>query len=568
MMAHFPIAEKHTIDTETTTLPMRLNTPITTTQYEISDAQTIVSTTDLQGNITYANPYFVEVSGFTLDELIGAPQNIVRHPDMPVEAFADLWHTIQSGQSWSGMVKNRCKNGDYYWVLANVTPVIEDGKAVGFMSVRTKPSRAQVEAAARLYSALKAGNPDRLAMSHGAPIKTDGWTRLRRRLRISTGKRIAFNLGLMLVTLAVLGLELSFGGVGNSAGGKAWLQALAVLAVLAGVRFWYMLEATVLGPLRQALAASRIMAGGDLTGSIPTTRNDEVGELLRALSQLRVNLRSIVGDVRGNSLQIGISTREIAAGNMDLSGRTESQASSLEETASSMEELASTVQQNAGNAEQATRMANDASQVAGVGGQVVSEVVVTMNAISTASKKIIDIIGIIESIAFQTNILALNAAVEAARAGEQGRGFAVVASEVRNLAQRSATAAREIKQLIDVSIEQIDAGTALAARAGATMEEIIVSVGKVNQVMGDISAASREQSAGIAQVNGAVTQMDEVTQQNAALVEQAAAAAASLHEQAGNLISALRVFKLDSRGGKAPAWYAGRGALASKGVPI
>ncbi|HEX9172179.1 MAG TPA: methyl-accepting chemotaxis protein [Telluria sp.] len=527
---------------------MRLNTPTTNMRYDISDTQTIVSTTDLQGNITYANPYFVEVSGFALDELIGAPQNIVRHPDMPAEAFADLWRTIQSGQSWSGMVKNRCKNGDYYWVNANVTPIVEEGKTVGFMSVRTKPSQAQVDAAAALYAALKDGNPQRLAISHGAPVTTGLWARLRRRASMSSGAHIALNLGLMLATLAALGLYLSFAGSG--AGGKAWLQALTVLAMLAGARLWYMLEATVLGPLRQALAASRIMAGGDLTGSTLSARDDEGGQLLRVLGQLRVNLRAIVSDVRNNSQRIGISTREIATGNMDLSGRTESQASSLEETASSMEELASTVQQNAGNAEQATRMASAASAVAGVGGEVVTEVVVTMHAISAASKKIVDIIGIIEGIAFQTNILALNAAVEAARAGEQGRGFAVVASEVRSLAQRSATAAKEIKQLIDVSIEKVDAGTMLAARAGNTMREIIASVEKVNQVMGDISTASREQSAGIAQVNGAVTQMDEVTQQNAALVEQAAAAAASLQEQADHLISALRVFKLDSRGAR------------------
>jgi aerotaxis receptor len=535
---------------------MRLNTPITNVRYDISDTETIVSTTDLDGNITYANPYFVNVSGFTLTELIGAPQNIVRHPDMPVEAFADLWRTIRSGEPWSGMVKNRCKNGDYYWVLANVTPIFEDGKAVGFMSVRTKPSHEQEEAAAHLYGALKADNPQRLGISHGMPVRTDLWSRLRRRGRVSTGTRITLNLSLMLAALVVLGLHLTFAGTG--AGGKGYLQALTVLALLAGARFWYMLEATVLGPLRQALAASRIMAGGDLTGTMPASGDDEVGQLLRALSQLRVNLRSVVGDVRSNSEQIGISTREIASGNMDLSGRTESQASSLEETASSMEELASTVQQNAGNAEHATRMADEASAVALVGGKVVTDVVATMNAISGASRKIVDIIGIIEGIAFQTNILALNAAVEAARAGEQGRGFAVVAAEVRNLAQRSAAAAKEIKQLIDVSIEKIDAGTALAGRAGSTMEAIIVSVDRVNQMMGDIAAASREQSAGIAQVNGAVTQMDEVTQQNAALVEQAAAASTSLQEQADNLISALRVFKLDDVGNKAPVRSRGR----------
>jgi aerotaxis receptor len=527
---------------------MRNNVPVTTRQYPISDTETIVSTTDLQGNITYANPYFIEVSGFTLDELIGAPQNIVRHPDMPVEAFADLWATIKSGQSWSGMVKNRCKNGDYYWVVGNVTPVVEDGRTVGFMSVRTKPTREQEAAATRVYSEIKAGNPNRLRIENGAVVTDGVLARIGRRTRISMSTRITLHLGVMLLALCLLAWRVA--AEPGAGAVKTGVLALAALAVIGGLRFWYSLEQAVLAPMREALAASRVMAGGDLSGNLATRRTDEAGQLLRALAQLRVNLRSIVGDVRRNSQLIGVATREIASGNMDLSGRTESQASALEQTASSMEELASTVQQNAGNATAATQMASAAATVAAAGGDVVTEMVVTMDGISEASRKIVDIIGIIEGIAFQTNILALNAAVEAARAGEQGRGFAVVASEVRNLAQRSATASKEIKQLIDVSIAKIGAGAALADRAGTTMLDIIGAVGKVNAVMNEISAASREQSAGIGQVNDAVTQMDQVTQQNAALVEEAAAAAASLEEQTDSLVAALAVFKLDTASGK------------------
>ena len=540
---------------------MRVNLPVTNKPYDISDTETIVSTTDLDGNITYANPYFILVSGFTEAELIGAPQNIVRHPDMPVEAFADLWATIRAGRAWSGMVKNRCKNGDHYWVLANVTPVIENGQPVGYMSVRTKPSADQVGAAAALYQDLKNGNPQRIAIRNGAAVGTGVLARVRAAASLSFGQQIALTSALVMSTLlASIFVD----------GHPTWLTAMAVASFASMLYLWYSVERGILGPLRTALGASQVMAGGDLTNDISTDRNDEVGQLLRTLRQLRVNLHSIVGDVRRNAELIGISTREIAAGNMNLSGRTESQASSLEETASSMEQLSSTVQQNVGNAEQATIMAGDASTVASKGGDVVSKVVHTMSEISGSSKKIVDIIGIIEGIAFQTNILALNAAVEAARAGEQGRGFAVVASEVRNLAQRSATAAKEIKDLIDVSIGKVDTGMVLAEQAGTTMHEIINSVGRVSKIMNEIASASREQSAGIAQVNDAVVQMDEVTQQNAALVEEAAAAAGSLQDQTAILVQALSVFKLDHRHSarrsvKAPAQSAAAEATAQAG---
>jgi methyl-accepting chemotaxis protein len=256
------------------------------------------------------------------------------------------------------------------------------------------------------------------------------------------------------------------------------------------------------------------------------------------------SLRRIVGEVRVGTDMISTASREVASGSMDLSSRTEQQASSLEETASSMEELTSTVKQNADNARQANTLANSASDIAVKGGEVVSQVVDTMGAISGSARKIVDIIGVIDGIAFQTNILALNAAVEAARAGEQGRGFAVVASEVRTLAQRSAAAAKEIKTLIDDSVDKVDAGSMLVAQAGATMDEILASVQRVTDIMGEITSASSEQEAGIEQINIAITEMDAVTQQNASLVEEAAAAAASMTEQAASLAHAVAVFKL------------------------
>ena len=535
---------------------MRLNLPVSDTEINLSDTETIVSTTDLQGNITYANPYFIAVSGYSAEELIGAPQNILRHPDMPVEAFADFWATIRSGRSWSGMVKNRCKNGDYYWVLANVTPVVEDGVAVGYMSVRTKPTRQQVAQASALYARIKAGQADGVVISQGAAVRT-GWLARVAALRdLALAKRIGWNLGLL--TLVLL-LQLAWNAGVLPAAAQGWLTGLSVLAVLTTLYFWYSLHRAVLQPLRQARQACDVMAGGDLTGELDTTRRDEMGQLLRSLRQLRVNLHSIVGDVRGNFLRISTASQEIAAGNMDLSGRTEAQASALQQTASSMEQLAATVQQNSGNAIQASDMAGKVHGLAGRGGEIVGQVVTMMAEINASSKKIGDITGIIEGIAFQTNILALNAAVEAARAGDQGRGFAVVAGEVRSLAQRSASAATEIKQLITASLAQVQAGAKLAEQAGASSAEMLGAVQGVHGIMEEIASASREQSHGIGQVNMAVTQMDEVTQQNAALVEESAAASASLQDQTLQLEQAMALFKLERRrGGPVPVRLAER----------
>jgi len=313
------------------------------------------------------------------------------------------------------------------------------------------------------------------------------------------------------------------------------------VALIMGV--W--LVRAISGPLNEAVKVAQGVADGDLTQTIVVHSGDEAGLLMAALQVMNTRLQQIVGEVRIGTDMIATASSEIASGNLDLSGRTEQQAGSIEETASAMEQLTATVKQNADNARQANQLAASASQVAVQGGQVVSEVVSTMNNINESSRKIVDIISVIDGIAFQTNILALNAAVEAARAGEQGRGFAVVASEVRSLAQRSAAAAKEIKTLIDDSVTKVGQGSKLVAQAGVTMAEVVSSVKRVTDVMGEITAASQEQSAGIEEINRAITQMDETTQQNAALVEQAAAAAQSLQDQAGRLTQAVSVFKIN-----------------------
>ncbi len=319
---------------------------------------------------------------------------------------------------------------------------------------------------------------------------------------------------------------------------------LGMLALVIGIAFAIGITRSITGPIKVAVTVAQTVAAGDLSSRIDVRSTDEIGLLLESLKNMNDSLLNVVGQVRRGTDTIATASSQIAAGNLDLSSRTEEQASSLEETASSMEELTSTVKQNADNARQANLLALTASEVAIKGGAMVSQVVVTMSSINASSKKIVDIIGVIDGIAFQTNILALNAAVEAARAGEQGRGFAVVASEVRNLAQRSAAAAKQIKALIGDSVEKVETGAKLVDQAGATMDEIVESVKRVTDIMSEITAASQEQTSGIEQINQAISQMDEVTQQNASLVEEAAAAAEALQEQASNLSQVVSVFQL------------------------
>ncbi len=340
------------------------------------------------------------------------------------------------------------------------------------------------------------------------------------------------------------------------------------VAVLLGLAFvaaallaWWIIRTTT-RPIHEAVSVVRAVAGGDLAIEFNADGTNETAQLLKALHEMKTRLAAIVGEVRGNAESVATASAQIAQGNADLSSRTEQQASALQQTAASMEQLGATVKQNADNAQQANQLALGASTVAVQGGEVVSQVVDTMKGINDSSKKIVDIIGVIDSIAFQTNILALNAAVEAARAGEQGRGFAVVAGEVRSLAQRSAEAAKEIKGLISTSVERVEQGSALVDRAGATMQEVVSSIRRVNDIMAEISAASTEQSGGVAQVGQAVAQMDQATQQNAALVEESAAAADSLRSQARQLIDSVAVFRLAHTA--APVTPASRALPAAK----
>jgi methyl-accepting chemotaxis protein len=385
----------------------------------------------------------------------------------------------------------------------------------------------------QLVSLVKAGNKEYAIILLFQEVRP-----AQQKLLAELDKLIAFQVELMRIS----GLQAT--ETASSAG--MLMIALGLIGALISFIAAWLTTRRIVGPINSAVIAARTVASGDLTGDIKVTSKDEIGQLSQALKDMNDSLVQIVGDVRVGTETIATASAEIAAGNLDLSSRTEHQASSLEETASSMEELTSTVRQNADNARQANQLALSAAEVASKGGAVVAQVVDTMTSINDSSKKIVDIIGVIDGIAFQTNILALNAAVEAARAGEQGRGFAVVATEVRNLAQRSAGAAKEIKELIGDSVMKVDAGAKLVDQAGVTMTEIVASVRRVTDIMGEISSASNEQMSGIEQINEAISQMDQVTQQNAALVEQASAAAATMQEQTEHLSNVVDIFKISN----------------------
>ncbi len=513
---------------------MRNNQPVTQTECPFPRGLTLMSVTDAKGRIRLANNAFVEISGYSREELTGQAHNIVRHPDMPPAAFADMWRTLQSGMPWTGVVKNRRADGDHYWVRANATPVQRNGRILGYVSVRTEPSRAEIAAAEDLYRRMREGRTT-LSIERGVLVHTglQRWRSLGRLLSCRARVVAGLVLGLAPAALALGLLGLPAGTVAILAG------ALAAGAVLTYV----VAETQVLRPLAAVSRFAMTAAGGQGSVAAELHRVDDLGMTLRAINQMSANQKTLIDDVIVQTDGLHNASREIAQGNMDLSSRTEHQASNLQQTAASMEEMAAAVQTTASTAREANQLATAASQAAVRGGEVVGQVTAQMEEISTSSRKIGEIISVIDGIAFQTNILALNAAVEAARAGEQGRGFAVVAGEVRSLAQRSAVAAREIKSLIATSVESVDAGARSVRSAEDSMRELVQQVQQVAVLIGEIATSVQQQDSGIGQVNEAVTDMDKVTQQNAALVEQTAAASSSLTEQADRLMEAVSTFR-------------------------
>jgi aerotaxis receptor len=515
---------------------MRMNLPVTQQEYDFPERVMLVSTTDTKGAITYCNPAFIETSGFSEEELLGQPHNLVRHPDMPAEAFKDLWRTVGRGQPWTGLVKNRRANGDHYWVQANVTPLMVGGKPQAYLSVRIKPSRAQIKEAEALYAriARERENGRATVKLRGGMVQMLGWRGLLGRWRALP---LTFQLGARLVTTAAVAVAVPWAGsAGLTDGSNAMNTSLQVLSLVIGgglTLAWF--QRHLAAGLREADRFAGDLAGCNLASSVDTDFAPPMGLLL-----IQINLRAVVGDVRQEIAGFNRSSAEIAEGSLDLSERTESQASSLEETAAAMEQLSATVRQTADTAGHVTRRSEQSNDIAHQGGQAVRQAGEAMKAIAQSSARM----GVIEGIAFQTNILALNAAVEAARAGDQGRGFAVVAGEVRALAKRSADAAKEIRGLIATSTDYVKDGNEQMDRAGATIAQVVSTVADVGELVRQIDTAAHEQANGIAQVNAAVTQLDGVTQRNAALVEESAASAESLKASAATLTRAVQVFHL------------------------
>jgi aerotaxis receptor len=514
---------------------MRVNQPVTQREFNLPDDATLMSTTDTRSHVTYANESFVAVSGFSREEIKGQPHNFVRHPDMPEQAFADMWATLKGGEPWTALVKNRRKDGDHYWVRANAVPVVRGGVPVGYMSVRTKPTREEVAGAEKLYSDFREGRAGSRKFHKGLVVRSGLASLLGLGQTLSVRGRIRLTMAGMWLFCLLCGALFAADWSG--------VAKLGAIAAIAAAAVSIALEMQIAGPLENLLQQALGVATGANRNVAHMNRVDEIGMTMRTISQLGLMFRWLIDDVSQQVMTVQNATTEIAQGNTDLSSRTEQAAASVEETASSMEQMTATVKHNADTAQQANQLSGAASTAAQKGGDAVSQVVATMSEISASSKKIGDIIGVIDGIAFQTNILALNAAVEAARAGEQGRGFAVVAGEVRSLAQRSADAAKEIKTLIGASVERVEVGSKLVDDAGRTMTDIVSQVKRVSDLIGEISSSTIEQSAGITQVGQAVSHLDEITQQNAALVEQGAAASESLKQQAQRLVEAVSVFR-------------------------
>ncbi|MZJ54803.1 PAS domain-containing protein [Enterobacter hormaechei] len=498
---------------------------VTQNEYPLDDDTTLMSTTDLHSYMTHTNDTFVQVSGFTLQELLGQPHNIVRHPDMPKAAFADMWYTLKKGEPWSGIVKNRRKNGDHYWVRANAVPMVRNGQMTGYMSIRTRATEDEIAAVEPLYKALNEGRSKKRI--HKGLVVRKGWL----------GKLPAMPLrwrvrSVMAVLFAVMAATLV-----ASAAGWASLVAATVVMLLGTLVFEQQIVRPVENVARQALR----VATGERNSVQHLNRSDELGLTLRAVGQLGLMCRWLINDVSSQVVSVRDGSDRLAQGNEDLNDRTRQTVANVQQTVATMNQMAASVQSNSETAAEVDKLSMAASSAATQGGTVMQTVVKTMDDIADSTQRIGSITSLINDIAFQTNILALNAAVEAARAGEQGKGFAVVAGEVRHLASRSANAANDIRKLIDASASKVQSGADQVHAAGRTMDDIVEQVKNVTQLIAQISHSTSEQATGLTELTRAVAELDSITQKNADLVEESAQISAMVKHRAGRLEDAVTV---------------------------
>lgn len=493
---------------------------VTQNEYPLDADTTLMSTTDLHSYMTHTNDTFVQVSGYSLQELLGQPHNMVRHPDMPKAAFADMWYTLQQGEPWSGIVKNRRKNGDHYWVRANAVPMVRNGQMTGYMSIRTRATAEEVAAVEPLYKALNEGRCKKRI--HKGLVVSKSWL----------GKLPAMPLRWRVRgVMAVLFLLLA------TSAGWAALAASAV-AVLAGTLIF---EQQIVRPVENVARQALKVATGERNSVQHLNRSDELGLTLRAIGQLGLMCRWLINDVSSQVVSVRDGSDRLAQGNEDLNDRTRQTVSNVQQTVATMNQMAASVQSNSATAAEVDKLSVAASSAATEGGNAMHTVVKTMDDIADSTQQIGSITKLINDIAFQTNILALNAAVEAARAGEQGKGFAVVAGEVRHLASRSANAANDIRRLIDASASKVQSGSEQVHAAGRTMDDIVEQVKNVTQLIAQISHATSEQATGLSELTRAVAELDSITQKNADLVEESAQISAMVKHRAGRLEDAVTV---------------------------
>ena len=518
---------------------MRRNVYVTQREYPLSEGETLLSVTDLKGRIVYANDAFIRVSGFEAAELYGKAHSIVRHPDMPAAAFADMWSTIQRGLPWSALVKNRRKNGDHYWVRANASPIRHAGAVVGYLSVRTRPEPREVQQHAALYEQINAGVRS-LGLHRGFPVGRGAVGALQRWWRF---RPLAWRVQAVVAGLWLLG----------SAG--LWSSALQASAVppaqvwpawliwsLACVAAGQWLRRRLLMPLAALRGQAQAVASGQQTDARFLQRTDEIGAIGSAVRQTGLNLVSLVGDIQGKSDQVRRCALAVQQGSTELSDRTEAAAASLEQSAQAMQALASAIERSSAQAGEAAARARHGVDMAGQSSRMVVQLDQGMRGVAQTSDQVGQISSLIDGIAFQTNLLALNAAVEAARAGEHGKGFAVVADEVRGLSQRSAHAARQIKALIEASQQQVAQSCAMAREVGEAMLAVQADMREQLVLAEGMQAASQSQAGGVQQVQAAVQQLEQMTQHNAALARDTIGHAQLLAAQAQALEAAASVF--------------------------